>query len=120
MTYYVSRAGSPTSDKVFATVADAVASIPSFGGATHVQGNVYRAMGENYEIIEGANPKAARTAAKASIPARMDAATPAQIAYLNKLSFGVSASAYAHWVKADMSKTDASRAIEALKVICAR
>ncbi len=120
MAYYVTRASSPTSAATFETVEAAVASIPAFGAPTHVRDNIYRAMGENYEIVEGYNPKAERATAKAAIPARADAATPAQWRYLNQLSHGVPSSAYAHWVKADMSKAEASRAIEALKTIHAR
>lgn len=91
--------------------------IPSFAKADAVNGNDFKYMGDWYTIHEGENPKAARVAAQAALPSRADAATPAQINYIRKLSAKCPSSAVAHWVKPNMTKREASTAINALQDI---
>lgn len=111
VTYQLSR--QTTSDKTYATREE----IPSFAKADAVNGNDFKYMGDWYTIHEGENPKAARVAAQAALPSRADAATPAQINYIRKLSAKCPSSAVAHWVKPNMTKREASAAINALQDI---
>src|SRR5690606_38499663 len=80
--------------------------------------DVFASRGTRYQIVEGDNPKSATAAAASTVKA--DAPTPAQWRYLNRLSHGVPEAAYAAWVKPEMTKADASRAITALQDIYTR
>jgi hypothetical protein len=118
MAYQISNGNRATSDQTFETVEAAYAAwslnkteiemVAQFVGGTPVPS--FKSLGQRYYI------ESAPAAAPAPVRA-VEGPTAAQWRYLNALSMRVPSTAYAHWVKPGMSKADASRAINMLKVL---
>jgi len=80
-------------DATYPTRADAVAAFcrPAYvGGAekeiTWIDEDRFSSRGEIYTVRDGLNPSAAIRAARNAMPARQDAATPAQMRYIAALA----------------------------------
>lgn len=122
--FYISNGHRPVDTKTYDTVADLVAAFtaPAWAGAAPTEMTMtgemtFRSRGQNYEIVAGENPTAARRATAAAMPTKADAATKAQLVYLSRLGDQVPASVRAAWIKPNMTKAQASLAINNLKSI---